>query len=64
MTTQGIAQAVSSSLHDVFLVGAPVALAGFVIVLFLREQPLRTGRGQNQDTTSASKAPREERAAA
>jgi hypothetical protein len=60
----GIAQAVSSSLHDVFLVGAPVALAGFVIVVFLREHPLRASRGQGQGTTSASKAPREERAAA
>jgi EmrB/QacA subfamily drug resistance transporter len=37
----GIAHAVGSSLHDVFLVAAPIALAGFVIVLLLRERPLR-----------------------
>jgi hypothetical protein len=36
-----IAHAVSNSLHDVFLVAAPIALAGFLIVLALRERPLR-----------------------
>jgi EmrB/QacA subfamily drug resistance transporter len=36
-----IAQAVGSSLHDVFLVAAPIALVGFLVVLSLREQPLR-----------------------
>jgi predicted MFS family arabinose efflux permease len=41
----GIAQAVADSLHDVFLVGAPIAFAGFLVVLFLREQPLRSGGG-------------------
>ncbi|HEX5191761.1 MAG TPA: MDR family MFS transporter [Solirubrobacteraceae bacterium] len=40
-----IAQAVGNSLHDVFLLAAPIALAGFFIVLALREQPLR-GRQQ------------------
>jgi hypothetical protein len=40
-----IANAVGNSLHDVFLVAAPIALAGFLIVLLLREQPLR-GREQ------------------
>jgi EmrB/QacA subfamily drug resistance transporter len=39
----GIAQAVANSLHDVFLVAAPVALVGFVVVLLLREVPLRRG---------------------
>jgi hypothetical protein len=37
----GVAQAVASSLHEVFLTAAPIALAGFVIVLALREVPLR-----------------------
>jgi hypothetical protein len=32
------------SLHDVFLAGVPFALAAFVIVLFLKELPLATGR--------------------
>jgi MFS family permease len=40
----GVAQAVAHSLHDVFLVAAPIALAGMLIVTLLREQPLR-GRG-------------------
>jgi MFS family permease len=43
----GIAHAVGSSLHDVFLVAAPIALAGFLIVTFLRERPLR-GRASGQ----------------
>ena len=37
----GIAQAVADSLHSVFLTGAPIALVGFAVVLFLRERPLR-----------------------
>jgi EmrB/QacA subfamily drug resistance transporter len=43
----GIAHAVANSLHDVFLVAAPIALAGFLVVTLLREQPLR-GRGDPQ----------------
>jgi MFS family permease len=43
----GIAQAVADSLHDVFLTAAPIALAGFLIAILLREQPLR-GRGDTQ----------------
>ena len=43
----GIANAVGSSLSDVFLVAAPIALLGCLIVLLLREQPLR-GRDQVQ----------------
>ncbi|MBV9800446.1 MAG: MFS transporter [Solirubrobacterales bacterium] len=38
----GVAQAVANSLHDVFLVAAPIAFAGFLIALLLRERPLRT----------------------
>ncbi len=40
----GIAEAVANSLHDVFLTAAPIALAGFLIVLALREVPLRGRR--------------------
>jgi len=46
----GIAQAVANSLHDVFLTAAPIALAGFLVVLFLRERPLR---GPSQARTGA-----------
>lgn len=48
----GIANAVGNSLHDVFLVAAPIALAGFLIVLLLREQPLR-GRDQARPQPAA-----------
>jgi Major Facilitator Superfamily len=48
----GIAHAVGNSLHAVFIVAALSALAGFVIVLFLREQPLR-GRDQDQPRPEA-----------
>ncbi len=37
----GIGQAVAHSLHTVFLVAAPVAALGFLVVLFLKEVPLR-----------------------
>jgi EmrB/QacA subfamily drug resistance transporter len=37
----GVAAAVANSLHDVFLVAAPIALVGVVVVLALREVPLR-----------------------
>jgi hypothetical protein len=33
---------VASALHTVFLIGAPVALLGLLVVLALREIPLRT----------------------
>jgi hypothetical protein len=36
-----IAHAVGNSLQDVFLLAAPIALVGFLVVLSLREQPLR-----------------------
>ena len=36
-----VAHAVGNSLHDVFLVAAPIALAGFLIVLLLPERRLR-----------------------
>ena len=37
----GIAEAVSHSLHTVFLVATPIALLGFAVVMLLREVPLR-----------------------
>jgi len=43
----GIAQAVADSLHAVFLVAAPIALAGLLMVVFLHERPLR-GPAQGQ----------------
>jgi hypothetical protein len=53
-----IAQAVASSLHDVFLTAAPVAFAGFVVVLFLRERPLRMGGASQSEKTGAKDAVR------
>jgi EmrB/QacA subfamily drug resistance transporter len=38
---QAVVEAVAHSLHVVFLAAIPVALAAFLVVLFLREQPLR-----------------------
>jgi EmrB/QacA subfamily drug resistance transporter len=56
-----IAHAVGNSLHDVFLLAAPIALAGFLIALLMREQPLR-GRGQGEPQPASepdAAAPRE-----
>ena len=53
----GIADAVGNSLHSVFLVAAPVALAGCLIVLLLREQPLRGREPAPSDTGSEPDAP-------
>jgi EmrB/QacA subfamily drug resistance transporter len=41
-TREPFLAAFTDAIDDVFLVGAPIALAGFVITLFLREIPLRT----------------------
>jgi EmrB/QacA subfamily drug resistance transporter len=41
----GVAHAVAQSLSSVFLVAAPVALAGSLLVLLLRERPLRQSGG-------------------
>ena len=51
-----IAHAVGHSLHNVFLVAAPIALVGFLVVLSLRELPLR-GRGP----APTPKSPKEEK---
>jgi hypothetical protein len=54
----GIAQAVASALHDVFLTAAPIAYVGFVVVLFLRERPLRMGGASQSEKTGAKGAVR------
>src|SRR5205823_3608439 len=38
----GVAQAVAHSVGTVFLIATPIAALGFLIVLFLKEYPLRT----------------------
>jgi len=38
---QAVVEAVAHSLHVIFLAAIPVALAAFLVVLFLRERPLR-----------------------
>ena len=50
----GIAQAVAHSLDTVFLVGAPVAALGFLVVLFLKEVPLRGPAGPAREAKEAS----------
>ena len=60
---QGIAHAVGNSLHEVFLVAAPIAFAGFVIVTLLREQPLRGRDGGVTESLSAGLEAARERAA-
>jgi predicted MFS family arabinose efflux permease len=48
----GVAQAVGTSLQDVFMVAAPIAVAGFLIVSALKERPLcaqgaRSGKAED-----------------
>jgi EmrB/QacA subfamily drug resistance transporter len=59
----GVANAVAHSLHDVFLVAAPIALAGMLIVTLLRERPLRSS-APAKSPTPRERAPQRERAAA
>jgi EmrB/QacA subfamily drug resistance transporter len=42
---EGVASAVAHALHTVFLTAAPVAALGLLVVLFLREVPLRGAGG-------------------
>jgi hypothetical protein len=55
----GVAQSVADALHAVFVVAAPIAAVGFLVVLFLRERPLRTGApaGQRQTAPTPPAAP-------
>jgi EmrB/QacA subfamily drug resistance transporter len=57
----GVAQAVASALHDVFLIAAPISFAGFLLVLALREVPLRGGdtAGRPPQTTSTASKPQQ-----
>ena len=52
----GVAQAVADALHGVFVVAAPIAAAGFVVVLLLRERPLRQAPGGAQPRERAGEA--------
>ena len=53
----GIADAIAHSLHTVFLVAVPVALVGFLVVLLLREVPLRGPGGPQAAPKPAGRAP-------
>jgi EmrB/QacA subfamily drug resistance transporter len=51
----GVAQAVGNSLQDVFIVAAPIALAGVLLVSLLKERPLRTNQTEvKMPATSAT----------
>jgi MFS family permease len=55
---QAVVEAVANSVHLVFLTAIPVALAAFLVVLFLRERPLREsahiGGGADQEALTRS----------
>jgi hypothetical protein len=55
---QAVADVMTAAFHDVFLVGAGVAIIAFVSVLFLKEVPLRSG------STAAASAANEQQSAA
>jgi len=59
----GVAQAVAHSVDTVFLVAAPIAAIGFLVVLFLQEYPLRTW-GQDTPGATGDKAAQGEKASA
>jgi predicted MFS family arabinose efflux permease len=60
----GIAQAVGHSLQDVFLLAAPIAFAGCLIVALLRERPLRRASDAGpQPERSGQAAPQSQQAA-
>ena len=42
----GVIRSVADGLHWVYIVAVPIAALGFVIVLFLKERPLKTGQPQ------------------
>jgi EmrB/QacA subfamily drug resistance transporter len=48
----GIAHAVANSVHDVFMAAAPIAAAGVLLVLMLRERPLRGARPAGPNRSS------------
>jgi EmrB/QacA subfamily drug resistance transporter len=62
---RAIAHAVAHSLHDVFLVAAPIALAGMLVVTLLRERPLRgPGNAAAESDRPRDRAPQQEHVAA
>ncbi len=52
-----IAHAIGNSLHDVFLVAAPIALAGAVMVTLLPERPLRGRADETPPPTPSQEKP-------
>ncbi|MEV5569497.1 MDR family MFS transporter [Spirillospora sp. NPDC052269] len=52
-----VLEAFTRSLQTVFLVGVPVAVVGFFVVLFLKELPLRSATSRVEETPGASAAP-------
>lgn len=46
-----VLNAFALSFHDVFLIAIPLAIVAFVVALFLRETPLRTSHGNQDDDT-------------
>jgi EmrB/QacA subfamily drug resistance transporter len=60
----GVAQAVASSLHDVFLTTAPIAAVGFLLVVALREVPLRRRDAASRPPQATSAPSKPQQAAA
>jgi hypothetical protein len=54
----GVAEAVAHSLHTVFLVAAPVAALGLLVVLLLKEVPLRGPGSSARPERRADDAPK------
>jgi MFS family permease len=59
----GVAHAVANALHEVFMVAAPIAIAGFLIVMLMKEKPLRARQGGSTRPADTG-VPRERAAAA
>jgi hypothetical protein len=49
-TNSGISLSLSTAISDLFLISAVVGLAGLVVVLFLREDPLRRTHALDPDS--------------
>jgi hypothetical protein len=49
----GVVQVYAHSVTTVFLVAVPIAALGFLVVLFLKENPLREAPGVGKDVTRA-----------
>ncbi|HET8660114.1 MAG TPA: MDR family MFS transporter [Micromonosporaceae bacterium] len=53
---EGVRVSYATSMHEVFLIAAPVALAAFVLAWFLREYKLRTTSGMQQAASARQAA--------